>query len=135
MAAVAVTDSKKGHAAHTQSAHEPAGLRGKFHRPIKITMLGAGSGFTPRLLNDIFHIQGADRGEIALVDIDEDRLKTMAQLIAEHTGQEVAQVENDSDRDRWFTADEAKAYGFVDHVVLSAGQVAGEGGTAPTSGS
>jgi ATP-dependent Clp protease protease subunit len=61
--------------------------------------------------------------------------KTMAQLIAEHTGQDVAQVENDSDRDRWFTADEAKAYGFVDHVVLSAGQVAGEGGTAPTSGS
>ena len=56
--------------------------------------------------------------------------KTMAQLIAEHTGQEVAQVENDSDRDRWFTADEAKTYGFVDHVVLSAGQVAGEGGTA-----
>jgi len=36
----------------------------------------------------------------------------------------------DSDRDRWFTADEAKEYGFVDHVVRSAGQVSGSGGTA-----
>ena len=40
------------------------------------------------------------------------------------------QIEPDSDRDRWFTAEEAKDYGFVDHVVASAGQVAGGGGTA-----
>ncbi|MBC8106236.1 MAG: alpha-glucosidase/alpha-galactosidase [Anaerolineae bacterium] len=79
--AIATTESKKGHAEHTQAAQESLGLRGKFTRPIKITMLGAGSGFTPRLLNDVFHINGADRGEIALVDIDEDRLKTMHQLI------------------------------------------------------
>ena len=64
------------------------------------------------------------------------RTKTeLNQLQSLHTGQSVEQIEKDSDRDRWFTADEAKAYGFVDHVVLSAGQVAGEGGTAPTSGS
>ena len=50
--------------------------------------------------------------------------KQMAELIAEHTGQTVEQIETDSDRDRWFTAEEAKDYGFVDHVVLSAGQVA-----------
>ena len=36
----------------------------------------------------------------------------------------------DSDRDRWFTAEEAKEYGLVDQVVASAGQVAGSGGTA-----
>ena len=41
----------------------------------------------------------------------------MAELIAQHTGQTVEQIERDSDRDRWFTADEAKEYGFVDHVV------------------
>jgi ATP-dependent Clp protease protease subunit len=29
----------------------------------------------------------------------------------------VEQIERDSDRDRWFTAEEAKEYGFVDHVV------------------
>jgi ATP-dependent Clp protease protease subunit len=50
--------------------------------------------------------------------------KTMQALIAQHTGQTVEQVERDSDRDRWFTADEALEYGFIDHVVASAGQVA-----------
>ncbi|WP_304952498.1 ATP-dependent Clp protease proteolytic subunit [Yimella sp. cx-51] len=42
--------------------------------------------------------------------------KELADLIAEHTGQTAEQVERDSDRDRWFTAKEAKEYGFVDHV-------------------
>jgi ATP-dependent Clp protease protease subunit len=56
--------------------------------------------------------------------------KQLAQLIAEQTGQTLEQIEQDSDRDRWFTADEAKEYGFIDHVVRSAGDVAGKGGTA-----
>ena len=56
--------------------------------------------------------------------------RKMAELIAFHTGQSNDQIETDSDRDRWFTADEAKEYGFVDHVVRSAGQVSGSGGTA-----
>jgi ATP-dependent Clp protease protease subunit len=42
--------------------------------------------------------------------------REMARLIALHTGQSVEQIERDSDRDRWFTAQEAKEYGFVDHV-------------------
>jgi ATP-dependent Clp protease protease subunit len=54
----------------------------------------------------------------------------MAELIANHTGQTVEQIEADSDRDRWFTAEEAKEYGMVDLVAASAGQVAGDGGTA-----
>jgi len=41
----------------------------------------------------------------------------MAKLIAEHTGQTVEQIQMDSERDRWFTAPQAKEYGFVDHVV------------------
>ncbi len=56
--------------------------------------------------------------------------RKMADLIAFHTGQPVDQIERDSDRDRWFTAEEAREYGFVDHVVRTAGQVAGSGGTA-----
>ena len=56
--------------------------------------------------------------------------KIMAQIIAQHTGQSVEQITIDSDRDNWFTADEAKEYGFVDQVVRSAGQVSGSGGTA-----
>ena len=56
--------------------------------------------------------------------------RQMAQLIARHTGRTVAEIENDSDRDRWFTAEEAMEYGFVDHVVQSASQVSEGGGTA-----
>ena len=45
--------------------------------------------------------------------------KEMARLIAQHTGQPVERIEEDSDRDRWFTAAEAKEYGLVDHVVTA----------------
>jgi len=52
------------------------------------------------------------------------RLKaTMAELIAAQTGQTVEQIEADSDRDRWFTAEEALAYGFIDHVYERAAQI------------
>jgi ATP-dependent Clp protease, protease subunit len=56
--------------------------------------------------------------------------KKMAELIARHTGQTVETIDRDSDRDRWFTAEEAREYGMVDEVVSSAGQVSGSGGTA-----
>ena len=49
--------------------------------------------------------------------------RTLAERIAMHTGQTVEQIELDSDRDRWFTADEARDYGFVDEVVRDAAQV------------
>jgi ATP-dependent Clp protease protease subunit len=52
----------------------------------------------------------------------------MSELIAQHTGQTVEQIETDSDRDRWFTAEEAMAYGFVDHVYTHAGQAPGGAG-------
>ena len=44
---------------------------------------------------------------------------TVLGLIAEHTGQPLATIEADSLRDRWFTAEEARAYGLIDHVVTS----------------
>ncbi|HUW87408.1 MAG TPA: ATP-dependent Clp protease proteolytic subunit [Candidatus Paceibacterota bacterium] len=56
--------------------------------------------------------------------------RKMAELIAFHTGQSLETITADSDRDRWFNAEEAKEYGFVDHVVRSAVQVSGRGGTA-----
>ena len=70
----------KGHTEHTKSA-AMQGLRGEFLRPIKITMLGAGSGFTPRLVNDVLRIPGQRGGTIALVDIDTSRLRTMKRLL------------------------------------------------------
>jgi ATP-dependent Clp protease, protease subunit len=48
---------------------------------------------------------------------------TMQKLIAEHTGQTLEQIEADSDRDRWFTAEQALAYGFIDHVYAAAAQI------------
>ena len=69
-----------GHSEHTKSA-DNKGLTGRFQRPIKITMLGAGSGFTPRLVNDVLRIPGQMGGTIALVDIDRSRLQTMKKVI------------------------------------------------------
>jgi len=51
----------------------------------------------------------------------------MARLIAEHTGQSVEQIQADSERDRWFTAQQALEYGFVDHVVSRVAQMGGAG--------
>jgi ATP-dependent Clp protease protease subunit len=50
--------------------------------------------------------------------------RTMAELIAEQTGQSVERITTDSDRDRWFTAQEALEYGFIDHVVSRASHTA-----------
>jgi ATP-dependent Clp protease, protease subunit len=46
-----------------------------------------------------------------------------AELIAFHTGRSGEEITADFDRDRWFTADAAHEYGFVDHVVHSVGSV------------
>jgi ATP-dependent Clp protease protease subunit len=43
--------------------------------------------------------------------------RMMAERIAFHTGQPVERIETDSDRDRWFTAEEAREYGFIDAVI------------------
>ncbi|MBB5081256.1 ATP-dependent Clp protease protease subunit [Nonomuraea endophytica] len=45
--------------------------------------------------------------------------RRMAELIAFHTGQPLERIREDSDRDRWFTAQEALEYGFVDHISSS----------------
>jgi ATP-dependent Clp protease, protease subunit len=43
--------------------------------------------------------------------------RMMAERIAFHTGQDIEKIEADSDRDRWFTAEEAQDYGFIDKVI------------------
>mgnify|MGYP000721478583 CR=1 FL=1 len=43
--------------------------------------------------------------------------------LAEHTGQSVETIETDSDRDRWFTADEAQEYGIIDKVIVRRGEM------------
>ena len=53
--------------------------------------------------------------------------KVLFELISAHTGQNLEQVERDADRDRWFTAEQAQEYGFIDHVIEQASDV-GAGG-------
>ncbi|WP_073258443.1 ATP-dependent Clp protease proteolytic subunit [Cryptosporangium aurantiacum] len=55
--------------------------------------------------------------------------KLMQERIAFHTGQTVEQIEADSDRDRWFTADEAKEYGLIDAVLPTTSDVAATTGS------
>ena len=47
--------------------------------------------------------------------------REMNRLNAQFTGQPLEKIEHDADRDNWFTAEEAKEYGFIDHVVTTAG--------------
>ncbi|MEV6861944.1 ATP-dependent Clp protease proteolytic subunit [Streptosporangium subroseum] len=48
----------------------------------------------------------------------------MRERIAFHTGQPLERIEEDWDRDRWFTATEAKDYGLVDEVIRNTNEVA-----------
>lgn len=53
------------------------------------------------------------------------------ELMAKHTGQSVEQVEKDTDRDRFMSADEAKEYGLIDTVITNAAEIPSETGIAP----
>ncbi len=72
---------------------------------------------------------GGVRGQAADIAIQAEQMaytrRMMAERIAFHTGQTVEQIEADSDRDRWFTAEEAKRYGQIDHVIAKRGQAEG----------
>ena len=72
---------------------------------------------------------GGVRGQAADIAIQAEQMaytrKMMAERIAFHTGQSIEQIEADSDRDRWFTAEEAKEYGQIDHVIAKRGQSEG----------
>ncbi|MEX2293762.1 MAG: ATP-dependent Clp protease proteolytic subunit [Acidimicrobiales bacterium] len=63
---------------------------------------------------------GGVRGQASDIAIQAEQLiyikKLMAERIAHHTGQTVEQIQEDSERDRWFTAEQAKEYGIIDHV-------------------
>jgi ATP-dependent Clp protease protease subunit len=66
-------------------------------------------------------------GTAADVEIYAEQLErigtTLLRLTAEHTGQSIATVERDSRRDRWFTAEEAREYGLIDHILGSVDDV------------
>ena len=67
------------------------------------------------------------RGQAADIAIQAEQLaytkRRMAELIAEHSGQPLEQIQSDSERDRWFTAEAAKEYGLCDAVILRRGEI------------
>jgi ATP-dependent Clp protease protease subunit len=91
-----------------------SGTRGKrYALPRSKVLLHQGSGGI-----------GGTAQDIAIQADDLRRTRdTVLGLIAEDTGQDVETVERDSRRDKWFSAEEAQEYGFVDHIVNSAEEV------------
>jgi ATP-dependent Clp protease protease subunit len=82
----------------------------------------AGKRFSLPHAQVLMHQGSAGFGGIAAdVEIYAEQLErtaaTMIRLISEHTGQSLETIENDSMRDRWFSAEEARDYGIIDHIV------------------
>ena len=70
---------------------------------------------------------GGARGQASDIKIQADLIlrtrKTLNELLAEHTGQTVKQIEKDTERDHFMTAEEALAYGIVDQVKSHRGEI------------
>ena len=70
---------------------------------------------------------GGIQGQASDIAIQAEQMayikRLMAERIASHTGQDVEQIERDSERDRWFTALQAKEYGIVDNVIERRGEL------------
>lgn len=67
-----------GHIEHSRRAD--LGITSRVERPLKVVFLGAGSGFLQSLFPDVMSIPGAERGHMALVDVDEERLELAEQF-------------------------------------------------------
>ena len=67
------------------------------------------------------------RGQASDIAIQAEQLAftkhRMAELTAHHSGQKIEQIQKDSERDRWFTPEQAKEYGLVDKVILRRGEI------------
>ncbi|MEX1218025.1 MAG: ATP-dependent Clp protease proteolytic subunit [Acidimicrobiales bacterium] len=70
---------------------------------------------------------GGVQGQASDIAIQAEQMAYIKRLMAErisfHTGQNADQIQTDSERDRWFTAEQAKAYGIVDNVILKRGEL------------
>ncbi len=67
------------------------------------------------------------RGQASDIAIQAEQLaytkKRMAELTSHHSGQKLEQIQADSERDRWFTAEGARDYGLVDKVIIKRGEI------------
>lgn len=64
---------------------------------------------------------GGVQGQASDIEIEAQEIvrlkKELSGILADHTGQSVDQIVEDSDRNKWMTSDEAKDYGLIDHVM------------------
>lgn len=67
------------------------------------------------------------RGQAADIAIQAEQLafikRRMAELTSHHSGKAIEDVQKDSERDRWFSAEQAKEYGLVDKVIVKRGEI------------
>jgi ATP-dependent Clp protease protease subunit len=75
----------------------------------------------------LHQLAGGFRGQASDIDIHAKEILRLKQLLneilAEHTGQDLATVERDTDRDYFMTPEEAVAYGIIDEVVKSRAKI------------
>lgn len=75
-------------------------------------------------------ISGTMTGQAADIAIEAEQMRSikllMAERIAFHTGQDLAKIQADSDRNSWFTAQEALEYGMIDQVIDRSSAAAGK---------
>jgi ATP-dependent Clp protease protease subunit len=69
----------------------------------------------------LHQVMGGAEGQAIEIEIAAKQIiktkERLNQILAKHTGQSLARIEKDTDRDFWLSAEEAKAYGVVDEII------------------
>ena len=88
---------------------------------------GQALGAAPLAHHDPPAVAGRRRGTASDIEIQAKEIlylrRKMNELMAKHTGQPVEQIERDTDRDRFMSAEEAKDYGLIDNVISYRGEI------------
>lgn len=71
----------------------------------------------------IHQVMGGAEGQATEIEISARHIlatkERLNKILAKHTGQPIKQIEKDTDRDRYLSAEEAKAYGLIDKIVTT----------------
>ena len=69
----------------------------------------------------IHQVMGGTEGQASDIKIRAEHIlkvkSRLNKILAKHTGQSITNIEHDTDRDRFMTADEAKKYGIIDKII------------------
>jgi ATP-dependent Clp protease protease subunit len=74
----------------------------------------------------LHQVMGGAEGQATEIEITARHIlkirERLNQILVKHTGQKLAKIEKDTDRDFWLSADEAKDYGVVDTILKPHGR-------------